>query len=328
MRRRRIAARMTCAIRSRMAGAAVGHGGRDGADWGERFLNHLHHRWPTPDRPLEAPGYFSRFQRGAMPGDLDPWIERWNEVSMAPADGMATRLLRVFQASPIIWFRIEAMNPDGTIAQGRLLVSGSFAHATEVPVANSQEHVAIFLRPGSIHAIFGVSAASVINVRVLASEVLGGPGRDLEQRMAQVRTHLERRQLLAAFVRTRLARYATPADRELVACIRSMKHPQRISPITAQLGWSSRQLERLCARGVGIGLKRMSILLRAGDAMKGASALTHPDWADIACAYGFSDQSHFTRAVHLAFGHPPGRFHARIRQSHAWIDGMIPLVGP
>jgi AraC-like DNA-binding protein len=275
--------------------------------------------------PVHVPGHFRRFQRGTMPSDLAPWVERWNEVAMDRSTVPSIRVLRVARASAALWFRMEALDGDGTVRRGRLLMVGAFTQSAWVPIAQSPENVIFFLRPGAVQAMLGRPASEIAHQRWTAEMAFGAEGDALEQRLAAAHSHGARRELMAAFIRQRLARFARPVDRELVDCIRHLRHPSSSADTAAPHGWSVRQLERLCAGGIGMGIKRLSILLRAGDAMLHASRQLQPNWQAIAMDFGFYDQSHLTHAVTHVLGQPPARFHAMIRQRASWVDGMVSI---
>ena len=287
----------------------------------------LESSWPRASAAVHVAGHFSRFQIGTLPDDLQPWVERWNETTLDEQAMNSMRMLRVTRASPALWYRIESNLPDSAAQPGRLLVTGVFDQSSWVPIDRSHDNILFFLRPGAARAVLGKPAEAFANCRMTAREVFGDDGRQLEERLAALTTRIQRRELMAQFIRTRLYRYARPVDRELVDCIRQMRHPLSLHTLREPHGWSSRQLERLCAAGVGMGLKRLSVLLRAGDAMRQACTLADPHWSELAADHGFYDQSHLTHAISSVFGQTPARFHREVRAGAQWVDGMITFPG-
>jgi AraC-like DNA-binding protein len=74
---------------------------------------------------------------------------------------------------------------------------------------------------------------------------------------------------------------------------------------------STRSLQRLFADHVGLGPKWVINRYRVHEAAEVAAASPDVDWAALAAALGYSDQSHLVREFTAAVGTPPDRYARR-----------------
>lgn len=69
----------------------------------------------------------------------------------------------------------------------------------------------------------------------------------------------------------------------------------RIDDLAARIGWSRKHLADRFSRAFGLSPKTVARIARFNRAQALARAAKRPDWADIACAGGYSDQAHMIR---------------------------------
>ena len=71
---------------------------------------------------------------------------------------------------------------------------------------------------------------------------------------------------------------------------------------------SARQIERKFDRDIGVGPKTFSRIVRFQSIISLARSVESPDWVDIACKHGYSDQPHLVREFKEFSGVTPTDF--------------------
>jgi AraC-like DNA-binding protein len=84
----------------------------------------------------------------------------------------------------------------------------------------------------------------------------------------------------------------------------------RIAVLADRLGWSRKRLVARFHEEIGLAPKPLARILRFGKARRLAAA-GPPDWADVAAACGYADQSHLTREFRALAGTTPAAWAAR-----------------
>jgi methylphosphotriester-DNA--protein-cysteine methyltransferase len=89
------------------------------------------------------------------------------------------------------------------------------------------------------------------------------------------------------------------------AAVAALGQPRaRVSVVAAELGVSSRQLQRLVGAAAGYGPKMLARVLR----FRRLQALAPAPLLELALEAGYADQAHMTSEVRLLAGVPPVRF--------------------
>lgn len=91
----------------------------------------------------------------------------------------------------------------------------------------------------------------------------------------------------------------------------NLESPPRPSEVAADLGISTRQLERLFDRHLGTSPKRYAMELRLNRA-RNLIVQTEQSLSEIAMASGFTSTSHFSRVFRMKYGIAPGAQRARL----------------
>ncbi len=291
--------------------------------------------WTQSVEEFPIPGVCLICRRGRPPAHLAAWCERWIVYEGMVGAGTQLALMRFHRGVPGIWHIIDSRQTDGAVSRARLLVMGVFDAAqwggpqagvrpsVSSLTINKSTHLLLELKPGAVRALLGVSGQGIANQRPQLSDVWGRDGVELEEHMALAPDSRTRLRVLAAALTRRLGQHRTSVGAELVQGLGWLDHQHRIHDLAAGCGYSQRQLERLFADHVGLAPKRLTGLMRAGDAMQHSLSMTEPNWASIALRFGFADQSHLTRAVSKLFSMPPGRFHALCRTRGCWANAMV-----
>ena len=82
----------------------------------------------------------------------------------------------------------------------------------------------------------------------------------------------------------------------------------RVDDVATRFGLSSRALQRLFQRYVGVSPKWVLQRYRLHEAAERIASGSAIDWATLALDLGYSDQAHFIRAFKALVGRTPGEY--------------------
>ena len=147
--------------------------------------------------------------------------------------------------------------------------------------------------------------------RVAAAEVFGAPGAALERAAAGAGGTAERVAALEAFLLERLPEPTAEAElvRAIVDDIAAAPPGTAVADLAARHGVSTRTLQRLFARHVGVGPKWVLRRLRMHDALEAlGSGRGDTDWTRFALELGYFDHAHFIRDFRAVVGRSPAQY--------------------
>lgn len=188
---------------------------------------------------------------------------------------------------------------------------------------------AIRFRPGGITAFLGHDAAVLTDAVNQLDTVLGASS--LRDRVLEGRTAAEKfagaEQWLRERGRDRLV--VDPAVGYLAARLGQ----GRVRDLIETTGYSERQVRNLFRRHVGISPKQFARVQRfkrllaslggAEDPWLGAGPLPPQDWAGLAVAHGYVDQSHLSHEFRAFAGMTPGAYAA----AYGGLSNYLPIAG-
>jgi len=252
-----------------------------------------------------ALGHVFGLERRPAPADLehlvdDHWIVTWDlrgrepyrsEVMTHPAVHL------VFEPRRAAVFGVHRHRYVRTLsgrgwAVGTKFLPGGFASFVDRPIWELTDAVV------ALHDLFGPDG------RRLARQVAGQaePGAKLA--------------LLHAFLR---ARRSDAVDLEaalvqaVVADMREAEPGTRVEEIAARHGVSTRTLQRLFRRYVGVGPKWVLQRYRLHDAIERLGRREDADWTRFALDLGYFDHAHFIRDFRAVVGRSPSQYEAEAR---------------
>jgi AraC-like DNA-binding protein len=174
-------------------------------------------------------------------------------------------------------------------------------------------------RPGGFHPFAGGSVARFCGREVPLADVFGPDAERLEREVLDAGDDTPRRIALAeAFLRGRLG----PADPNVVLAGRIVDHAERsrgirkVEDLSEWSGLSTRALQRLFNRYVGVGPKWVIRRYRLHEALERLAAGEPVDWPAVGLSLGYFDQAHFINDFKALVGRTPAeyaRFVARAR---------------
>jgi len=129
----------------------------------------------------------------------------------------------------------------------------------------------------------------------------------LSNALGELNSWESRLDLVEAFVEKRLCRAAAldPAVIWAFDVLAATGGQAKVGQIAQRLDWSRRKLVARFRNELGLPPKTIARIVRFEAASKLAAAAAKPDWADIAAACGFADQSHLVREFAVLAGASP-----------------------
>jgi len=241
--------------------------------------------------------------------DLAPWVENHWVLRWDLPDGV--RHPSQVLPHPTCNLTVErgVRRPEAPTAA--VLVTGPLTRRFDVETSGSGWVWGVRFRPGGLAALAGVDAARLAERAVAAAEVLpvdvvaaldalhdtGAPAEaDRERVEAALRPLATEPHPDHALVLALVAEML--ADRTLV----------RVAQVTERHDLSTRRLQRLFARYVGVGPKWVLARYRMHDVVAVLDAGHAGPLADLAAEHGWYDQAHFTRDFTALVGVTPARY--------------------
>ena len=165
-------------------------------------------------------------------------------------------------------------------------------------------------RPGAFGGLVERPVKELTGRKLAAAEVFGEPGAALEAAAGAASTTAERIAALEAFLLER--RPAPTAEtavvRAIVDDIATAPPGTMVAELASRHGVSTRTLQRLFARHVGVGPKWVLRRLRLHDALEALGGGRDVDWASFALDLGYFDQAHFIRDFRAVVGRSPAEY--------------------
>jgi AraC-like DNA-binding protein len=228
------------------------------------------------------------------PPDIAPWIACFWQIVGEGASG-ASLLHRVLPdgCADLVFDMEDARHGAGTPAD----IVGPMSFANVFELRNAIEIVGVRLRPGAIAAFSGIPAGCLPDSRVPLVE-LPRPLRISSQTLAECANVQARFELLADICRKRSASLNKPDPVVGYALARWSRTETPLFPtvsvLTRDIGLSERAFERRFVAHVGLTPVHYRRLSRFRAVLRLYSEGVR-DWAALAAATGFSDQSHLVR---------------------------------
>jgi AraC-like DNA-binding protein len=200
--------------------------------------------------------------------------------------------------------QVQRVVPDACVdliwSGERLIVAGADTAARVVALAPGSRLVGLRLRPGAAGAVLGLPASELRDLSPDAADVLGHDDAAalLDALMSGANPH-------SLLLRAVQLRRVSEPDPLVHAAVVALGRPRaRVASVAAELGLSTRQLQRRVAQAVGYGPKTLARVLR----FQRLRALPPAPLIDLALAAGYADQAHMTAEVTALAGISPVRF--------------------
>jgi methylphosphotriester-DNA--protein-cysteine methyltransferase len=240
------------------------------------------------------------------------------------AQGAAHRVL----PDPALSVAFQARRAgDGRVREGAVVLIGPKTRPHLFPLVPGLELAAVRLKLEWVAPLLGIDPGGLDDRIVELSSLPLTLGGGLEEALAGTRSAREALPILArAIVETRASRHApAPAATAAMEIVRRTAGRVPCERVAARLGLSMRHLRRLVRDSSGLSPKTYARVLRLAHAMQLADRAPRPDWAGVALAGGYCDQSHLIRECVAIAGSAPSQIHTeRSRQRVAVAETSNP----
>lgn len=208
-------------------------------------------------------------------------------------------------------------DPDGRPRAWSPILAGPKLRAQVFDLLPGRELAAIKIKPEWVGPLLGIDPLAVEGQAIDLVRLAPALANWLHDALSRTRSAAEAvHVLMAAMLAAHRASSTAPSTVASVALDTVRRRAGRVSceRLALTLGMSDRHLRRHVRDSTGVAPKTYARLLRFVEAMRTADRSADPEWADVAVAAGYFDQSHFIHdCVELA-GTSPGALHAERRR--------------
>lgn len=166
-------------------------------------------------------------------------------------------------------------------------------------VCNAVQHEAIMgvhFKPGGVLPFLNAETSELANEHANLADLWGRSGLELYERLCSAATHQQRFRTMENVLRGRLQDHTGRQLQVNVALqMFAIGNGARVRNVAQEVGLSQRRFIQMFSSHVGLAPKLYCRILRFQQARVLAENLEPPDWATIAVACGYFDQSHLIR---------------------------------
>jgi AraC-like DNA-binding protein len=240
--------------------------------------------------------------------ELSPWVENYWSLRWDLPSGSS--YVSSTLPHPACNLSVERGHQRDEVGADPVVVTGVVTKRFDVTIREAGWVYAAKFRPGGLAALTGVHARTLRNATVPASEVLDPATTNALRELGPQASPGESRGLFDEV----LGRLATTLTRDylllldVIAAMLDDRSLLRVAQVEEKCGVSTRALQRLFERYVGVSPKWVLSRYRMHDAVTDLDAGYGGSLADLAAKYGWFDQAHFTREFTNLVGVPPSAY--------------------
>jgi AraC-like DNA-binding protein len=273
------------------------------------------------------------FLRTHKPGPpLDEYIDRFWLVSDTPAhprerilpSGTVELVINLSDDEIRIF---DPSRPDRARRYPGAVVSGPYRGCFLIDPIQHAAMVGVHFRPGRAAGVLGVPASELADAHVALESLWGPAAAELRDRVGAAVTPAKRFAVLEDVLRGRLLR-ARPRHGAIPVALDAFERAEaavKVRDLARRVGLSQRRFIQLFTAEVGLTPKLYGRVRRFQRARELVRHATEPDWAAVAVACGFFDQSHLIRDFGEFAGLSPVAY-LNQRSQHVMLNHM-PWVG-
>lgn len=209
----------------------------------------------------------------------------------------------------------ERLLPTGTMelvftlnpSRPEAVLAGPYSRFRVLDTSKPEVVIGAHFRPGGAFAFLPMPAGALHNVDVSVQDVWGADtAREVHARLAEAPTPARR---FAAFEQALLRQARTLERRPAVAwAVRELMRGRKVAPVTNAIGMSSRGFIEAFRRETGYAPKVFARIHRFQRLLRRIHQCGDVDWADVALACGYYDQSHLIRDFREFSGLSPSAY--------------------
>lgn len=273
------------------------------------------------------------FLRTYVPGPpLDEYIDRFWLCSDTPAhprerilpSGTVELVINLSDDEIRIY---DPLHPACVRRYPGAVVSGPYSNFFLIDPLQHASIIGVHFRPGRAVPVLGVPAVELADTHLDLKTLWGRTATELRERLGTAATPAERFAVLEEVLRSRLCRRLRHHNAVPVAldAFEQADTAVKVRDLARQVGLSQRRFIQLFTAAVGLTPKlygRVRRFQRARELVRNATA---PDWAEVAVACGYFDQSHLIRDFGEFSGLSPLAYLSQ-RSQHVLLN-HVPWVG-
>ena len=218
--------------------------------------------------------------------------------------------------------------PEGYRRFSGAVFSGTYSQSF---ICNAVQHEAIMgvhFKAGGAFPFLNTEASELTNTHANLDDLWGRSGLELRERLCIATTSQQRFQIMDGALRNRLHHHTTgPIQMKAALEMFGMGgNGALVRAVSRELGFSQRRFIHLFSCHVGLTPKVFCRILRFQRARVLAEKLEAPDWAELAIACGYFDQSHLIKDFKAFSGSTPNIYSAQQHHKDARLkDNHLPL---
>jgi AraC-like DNA-binding protein len=222
----------------------------------------------------------------------------------------------------------DPKQPAGYRRFSGAVFSGTY---TESFICNAVQHEAIMgvhFKAGGAFPLLNTEASELTNTHANLDDLWGRPGLQLRDRLCAAATSQQRFRIMESALRSRL-HYHSNGQKQVKFALEMFGvggNRALVQAVSQELGFSRRRFIQMFNSHVGLTPKVFCRILRFQRARVLAEKLKTPDWAQLAIACGYFDQSHLIRDFKEFAGSTPNVY--SVQQHHKdrrLKDNHVPL---
>lgn len=207
--------------------------------------------------------------------------------------------------------RMTVHRDDGTeVRIGGIGLSGTWPARTVIDPADQTAVICVAFRPGGAYPFFAASQSAVAGQLVGLDELWGPGGATLRGRLLDAPTPAERLRLVERALVERAAGMLCP-DAATAYAVAALGRGTPVAAVADRLGRTPRGFIRTFTERVGLPPKRFARIRRFQRLLASIPHDRPADWASLAGACGYYDQSHLIREFRALAGMTPGEYRPR-----------------
>ena len=200
-------------------------------------------------------------------------------------------------------------------------------------ICNGLQHEAIMgvhFKAGGAFPFLNTEASELTNEHANLADLWGGSGVELRERLCTAATPQQRFRLMESVLKRRLLCHTRDQAQMNVALkmFAMGGNGALVRAVSRELGFSQRRFIQVFSSHVGLTPKMFCRILRFQRARVSAERLKAPDWAELAVACGYFDQSHLIKDFKEFSGSTPYVYSVqqhqkdtRLKDNHALFAG-------
>jgi AraC-like DNA-binding protein len=205
------------------------------------------------------------------------------------------------------------------------VVSGAKSKFSIIDTSCQTKNIGVRFKPGGAFPFFNLPLGELRNLHLSLETLWRLRADELRDRLCEARTPMEKFRVLEQSLLQQATSRLTqnPAVTFAINVFTAVPHDQTVSEVIRQIGLSHRWFIQIFKQEVGLTPKMFCRTARFQKALRLINAAGIIDWADIAPACGYFDQSHFIKDFTEFCGVSPSVYltHRSEHLNHVRLDG-------